>query len=85
LLIFPGVLTDVVALLLLVPFTRAWLGAWLGSQWKGHVDMHGFSGTTGRDDGAVQRDNVIDVQVIDPSLRTRPLGEHGPGPAGDRD
>jgi UPF0716 protein FxsA len=85
LLIFPGVLTDVLALLLLVPFTRAWLGAWLASQVQGHVDVRGFSGTMGRDDDEVPHDRVIDVQVIDPSRRGHPLGEDGPGPPGARD
>ena len=66
LFIFPGVLTDLAAVVLLVPITRRLVGLWMARRF---VVSRERRGSNDLDDGgreAAGRDRVIDVRAIDP-------------------
>jgi UPF0716 protein FxsA len=81
LLIVPGVISDAVALVLLVPLGRRLLGLWLATRLSGHVHVRGFSTFdehAARSDG---HDRIIDVHVVDvptDSLSAPESSERGP-------
>jgi UPF0716 protein FxsA len=62
LLITPGVLTDAVGVLLLVPFSRRLIGKWLRRRWRTVFTVRSF-GTAGRrtPGGSEANETVIDV------------------------
>jgi len=83
LLIVPGVLTDVVALAVLFPPTRRWLQYYLMWRFQRRMGtrfaaMAGMASQLGRQAGrsgafareTFDRDQVIDVKVLDPESRT---------------
>ena len=68
LLILPGLLSDVVAILLLVPPTRRLFKSAIRRRFQGHVVTSGFQTS----DAQSSRDRIIDVKVLDsPSQELR--------------
>jgi len=62
LLILPGLLSDLVAIALLIPFTRKWFKALVARQLAGHiVTSTYFAGFTSES----PRDDIIDVEVVE--------------------
>ncbi len=78
LLIMPGVLSDVLAILLLVPWGRRMLGVWLISRLRGRVEVRGFSAFDESTGEASPHDRVIDVRVVDAAPES--LGGPGSSP-----
>jgi UPF0716 family protein affecting phage T7 exclusion len=70
LLIVPGVLTDLLALVLLVPLGRRLLGLWLFTRLRGHVEVRGFSAFDDNPSEPAAHDRIIDVRVVDRSTET---------------
>ena len=79
LLIIPGVLTDIVAVAILFPPTRRWLQLFMLWKFQRHMGarfaaMAGVASQLGRGEGrgldSHPRDQVIDVKVIDPDVRS---------------
>lgn len=75
LLVTPGILTDAVGFLLLVPFVRARIRGRFTRRWQSSVQMRSF---TFRDEKTVEgefsepQDRIVDVKVIDPSDKEVP-------------
>ncbi len=67
LLIVPGVLTDLLALVLLVPLGRRLLGLWLVTRLRGHIEVRGFSAFDDNSSEPAAHDRIIDVRVVDRS------------------
>jgi UPF0716 protein FxsA len=84
LLIVPGVLTDLLALLLLVPLTRRLVGLWIGSRVFRSVQVRGFSWNAGQAQETEGRDRVIDVQVVEPAPEALPHRDIPPDDPGGR-
>jgi UPF0716 protein FxsA len=82
LLILPGVLSDVLAILLLVPWGRRMLGAWLITGLRGRVEVRGFSAFDESAGEAPPHDRVIDVHVVDGARE--PLGGPDTSPGVDK-
>jgi UPF0716 family protein affecting phage T7 exclusion len=70
LLIVPGVLTDMLALVLLVPITRRVAGGWLSDRWAGRSALRGFAGSAEGIHDAAGRDRVIDARAVEPPRET---------------
>ena len=67
LFIVPGILSDLLAVLLLVPVSRRLVSSWLARWWVGRIERDGFSGWAGQFQDTAGRDRVIDVRVVDAS------------------
>jgi UPF0716 protein FxsA len=81
LLIVPGVISDALALVLLVPLGRRLLGHWLATRLHGHVQVRGFSAFDEHAAKSDGHDRIIDVHVVDvptDSLNGPDDGERGP-------
>ena len=79
LLIVPGVISDALALVLLVPLGRRLLGLWLATRLSGHVQVRGFSAFDEHAARSDDHDRIIDVHVVDvptDSLSGPDSGEH---------
>jgi len=63
--ILPGVITDALAVLVLIPVTRRFIALWVLPRLTGHVEVRGFSTFAAHDRDAVSADRVIDVRVVD--------------------
>ena len=63
LLVAPGVITDVLGIVLLIPVSRRLVRRLIFRQWMRRVTA--FSGAAGRGQPSFDRDGVIDVRVIE--------------------
>ncbi len=66
LFILPGVISDFLAVLILIPLSRRLLALWVLPRLGRGVELHGFSTFTGPADDAELSDRVINVRVVDP-------------------